>query len=223
MGVCVPNLWSSLFQSLESVFSLALHGAWRNQGERLTYPGPDPFGLAGAAENVNAGEVEPSSANTYRRGEALPVACTVPALAKDTAGVEPAGEAEKAAAANFEALIPLAQDKTVRGREVETPPQEGKRTRNPRPEPPPRKGKREVDALLQGNPNKGELKPDSPSQELSREDILSTRQGPSPWDLGGRPLRGHIIELKRACRGRQARRSRHRRPQQNTPGRPKMS
>ena len=104
----------------------------RNQGD------PDPFGLAGAAENVNAGEVEPSRVNAHEQGGgALPVAGTAPALAKNSAGVETAGEAEKAAAANFEALISLAQDKAVRGRKVETPPREGKRTHEPPPGPPP--------------------------------------------------------------------------------------
>ena len=88
---------------------------------------------------MNAGEVEPSSANAYERGGALLVAGTAPALAEDAAGVEPTGEAERAAAANFEALISLAQDKAVCGREVEMPPREGKRTHEPSPEPPPRR------------------------------------------------------------------------------------
>ena len=77
---------------------------------------------------MNAGRVKPSSVNAYKRGEALPVTGTALALAEDTAGVEPAGEAEKATAANFEALISLARDKAVHGREVQTPPREGKRT-----------------------------------------------------------------------------------------------
>jgi hypothetical protein len=43
-------------------------------------------------------------------------------LAESTAGVKLAGKAEKAIAAKHEALIPWAQDKAERGREVETPP-----------------------------------------------------------------------------------------------------
>jgi hypothetical protein len=72
-----------------------------------------------------------------------------PALAEHTAGVELAGEAEKAAAAKAEALISIVQNKAVRGREVEMPPQEGKRGDVP----PPQKGKRMYEpppeALLQ--------------------------------------------------------------------------
>ena len=102
-----------------------------------------------------------------------------PALAKDIAGAEPAGEAEKAATARPEALMSRAQDKAVRGREVKMPPQEGKCTHKPlpealpqkgerKPEAPPQKGEREADVLLQngehehkalpqGGPNEGKL------------------------------------------------------------------
>ena len=53
----------------------------------------------------------------------MPVAGTAPALADRTAGVEPAGEAEKAAAARPEARTFWAQDNARRGHEVETPQQ----------------------------------------------------------------------------------------------------
>ena len=83
---------------------------------------------------MGANEVKPLSVKAHERGRALPAVGTAPALAEDTAGVELAGEAEKAAAAKSEALISAAQNKVVRGREVEMPPQEGKRTYEPPPE-----------------------------------------------------------------------------------------
>ena len=86
------------------------------------------------AENADVSFPEPSSVDTHKRGGALPVVGTAPALAKDTAGAEPASEAEKAITARPEALISKAQDKAVRGHEVETPPQEGKRTHELPPE-----------------------------------------------------------------------------------------
>ena len=56
----------------------------------------DPFGLAGVAEKVDAGGVEPSGVDIHERGGALPVVGAAPALAERTAGVEPAGETERA-------------------------------------------------------------------------------------------------------------------------------
>ena len=52
-----------------------------------------------------------------------------PALAKGTAGVELAGEAERATATKPEALVPWANDKAVRGREMvpQEMPTEGER------------------------------------------------------------------------------------------------
>ena len=55
---------------------------------------------------------------------------TAPALAKDTAGIELAGGAEKAAAAKSEALISAAQNKVVCGREVKMPPQKVLRSKD---------------------------------------------------------------------------------------------
>jgi len=70
----------------------------------------------------------------------LPVVGAVPALAEGTAGVEPAGKAERAMAA----------------REVE---------RSPR--------------------------------EPSHEDVLSTWEGPGPWDPGGKSPKEHTFDSKR--------------------------
>jgi hypothetical protein len=71
-------------------------------------------------------------------GVALLVMGAAPALAKDTAGIELAGKAEKAATAKSEALISIAQNKAMHGCEVKMLPQEGKQGDMP----PPQKGKR---------------------------------------------------------------------------------
>ena len=52
---------------------------------------------------------------------------TTPVLADSTAGVELAGEAEKAITAKPEALVPGAHNEGGRGSEVEMPPYEGAR------------------------------------------------------------------------------------------------
>jgi hypothetical protein len=54
-------------------------------------------------------------------------------------------------------------------------------------------GKRKHGVTSQGNPNKGNHKPSLPSRASSHEDVLSTWEGPGPWDPGGR----HVSELKR--------------------------
>jgi len=46
--------------------------------------------------NTDAEEVEPPGVDAHERGGALPVVGAAPALAKGTAGVEPAGEAKRA-------------------------------------------------------------------------------------------------------------------------------
>ena len=76
--------------------------------------------------------------------------------------------------------------------------------------------------MVDASPHEDKHEP-GPPRESSREDDLCTWQGPSPWDPGGKPPRGHISSLKRACRGRQERRREHRRPQQEKPGRTKTS
>jgi hypothetical protein len=86
----------------------------RNAGETLStldnVPGfheaPDLFGPAGVAKNVDTGEVERADVDAHERWGALLPACTVTAIAGDIAGIEPAGEAERAAAAKSEVLVP---------------------------------------------------------------------------------------------------------------------
>ena len=48
------------------------------------------------AENVDMGEIEPLGLDAHKPGGAELVAGTAPVLAKSTAGVEPAGKAERA-------------------------------------------------------------------------------------------------------------------------------
>ena len=104
----------------------------------------DHLGPGAMAENADVRLPESSSVDTHERGGALLVVGAAPALAKDIAGAEPAGEAEKAAAARAEALMSRAQDKAVHGREVETLPQEGKCTHKPPPGALPQKGERKT-------------------------------------------------------------------------------
>ena len=94
---------------------------WRDQGERQHSPflpgdhgSPgdlDSLRLTCAVVDVDVEEVEPSGVDAHKRGGALLLVGATPALAEGTAGVEPAGEAEKAVAAKPEALVPRAQDK----------------------------------------------------------------------------------------------------------------
>lgn len=73
---------------------------------------PDPFGLAGMAENMDMGEVKPSHIDTHKQGGVLLVVGAATALAKGTASVKPTGEAEIAMAAKSKALAPWTQGKT---------------------------------------------------------------------------------------------------------------
>jgi len=102
--------------------------------------------------NTDARKVDPRAFTRTNEGErcrswalhqALPVVGAAPGLAEGTAGIEPAGEAERAAAAKSEALAPWTQGETRP--EVERLPREGKRVHEPLPEAPPRKREREVD------------------------------------------------------------------------------
>ena len=162
--------------------------------------GPDPFRLAGAVVNVDLQKVEPSCDNAHERGGALLVAGVALALAEGTASVEPAGKAEKAIAARPKALVPWAQDKAKRRHEVNKPPhkalpQKGERNaealsrkRKPeRPEALPPGGERKCGMMPQGNSNKAQREPDRLSREPSREEVLSTQEGPGPWDPRGPP------------------------------------
>jgi len=71
-----------------------------------------------------------------------------PALAKGTAGVEPASKAEKATAAKHEALVPWVQG--VAECDIEMLPGEGKHVYELLPEVLPRKGKHETETLSTG-------------------------------------------------------------------------
>ena len=104
---------------------------------------------------------------------------TAPALAENTAGVEPTGEAERAATAKPEALASGTQGKAMR--EVEPPPQEGgQELKAPlhkgrcKPEVLPPEGERECCMTPQGSPNEGKLEPSWPPQVSSREVTQST-------------------------------------------------
>ena len=124
----------------------------------------DSLGLVCTVADADAGRVEPSRVDAHEQGGVLPVTGAAPVLAEETAGVEPAGEAERAAAAKSEALAPWMLGETRRevktlregrrakvemlreGRcEVETLPREGRCVHEPPPEALPRKREREVD------------------------------------------------------------------------------
>src|SRR6267378_632895 len=59
----------------------------------------DSLGLVCTVTDADAGRVEPSRVDAHERGGVLPVTGAAPVLAEETAGVKPAGEAERAAAA----------------------------------------------------------------------------------------------------------------------------
>ena len=108
----------------------------------------DSLGLAWTVADMEARKVEPSGVDAHERGGALPVVGAAPVLAEGTAGVEPAGKAEKATAAKPEALVPWAQG--MAEREVEMLPGEGKHVHEPPPEVLPRKGKHETETPTTG-------------------------------------------------------------------------
>ncbi len=135
-----------------------------------------PFGLAGVADNADAGELEPLSIDAHERGGALPVAGAGPALAEGTAGVELAGKAEGAIAAKLEALVPWAQG--VADRKVERLPREGnlgKRVHQPRPEALPQKGERKPQVL----PPKGGCKPEALPRKGGRNHDVKPHGSPA--------------------------------------------
>ena len=70
------------------------------------------------AEIADAGEVEPPGVTPHEPRGALLVVGPAPPLAEGTSGVEPTGEAERAAAAKFEGLVSWAQG--VARQEVES-------------------------------------------------------------------------------------------------------
>ena len=103
----------------------------------------------------------------------MPVADAAPALAEGAGGIEPAGEAERAAAARPEALASWTQGEA--GREAEAPPGEGEQELKApplkgrgKPKALPPEGERELDAMPQGNPNEGEREVERLSREGKR-------------------------------------------------------
>jgi len=176
----------------------------------------DRLRLVCTVSNADARELEPSSVDAYERVGALPVVGAAPALAEGTAGVEPAGEAERAMAAKSEALAPWTQGETrheietpSRGegeraealpqgeRMLEAPPQKGSR----KPEALLPEGERELDASSRGGPNNGkrrsgrealpQCKRDPPPRRDPNEDVLAT------WYPGGESPRKQIFDSKR--------------------------
>src|SRR5712691_7564959 len=89
--------------------------AWDNSPILHGSPGDlDSLGLVCTVMDADAGRVEPSRVDAHEQGGVLPVTGAAPVLAEETAGVEPAGEAERAAAAKSEALAPWMQGETRR-------------------------------------------------------------------------------------------------------------
>ena len=66
-----------------------------------------------------------------------------------------------------------------------------------RPEAPPPDGERERGTMPQGTPNEGTCKPSSPSRQPSHDVVLSTWEGPGPWDPGGGPASERTVDSKR--------------------------
>jgi hypothetical protein len=131
-------------------------------------------------ENVGTGDVKSSNVNAHERWGVLLVVCTAPALAEDTAGVEPAGEAERATAARPEALVPWTQGEAKH--EFDARPQEMPTDGELRPpgcmheapppnarnmlEVPPRKDEHQRTTPAQGEPRR---KVKTPLRETERE------------------------------------------------------
>ena len=127
----------------------------------------DSLGLAAVAD-MEARKVEPSGVDAHERGGGAAGCRRCPVLAEETAGVEPTGAAERAAAAKSEALAPWTQGETRR--ELETLPREGKGVHEPPLEAPPRKREREVDKPKhEALPQKGERKPEALLRERECE------------------------------------------------------
>ncbi len=154
--------------------------------------------------DMGARKVEPSGVDTHERGGALLIVGDAQALAEGTAGVEPAGEAEKATAAKPEALVPWAQ--SVAKREVEILPGEGKHVHEPPPEVLPQKGKHEIKTPSTGESERTEVLPQGegmlevPAQEHRRKpEVLppngEREHGTTPQ---GCPNEGNC---KPSCRG----------------------
>ena len=131
------------------------------------------------AVDADTKEVEPSGVDEYERRGALSIVCAAPALAEGTAGVEPAGEAERAMAAKPEALASWVRGETRREVErlpMHEPPQKGRRKLEALPP----KG----DALPRGRPNKRQ------TQEWTRGSATGRAHGQGTATNGRMQTRG---------------------------------
>jgi len=81
------------------------------------------------------------------------------------------------------------------GQEIEALSRKGASAKCAKAWPPEGKGGHSM--TLQGNPIEGNCKPSWPLPELPCEDVLSTWEGPGPWDPGGGPAGKRIVNSKR--------------------------
>ena len=115
-----------------------------------------PFS-SGMPENVGAREVNHPCVDAHERGGLWPVVGAASALAKGTAGIEPAGKAEIATAAKLKALVPWVQGEP--GCEVDSLPQGDKVMYEPPPEALPPEGWCNHEPSLQKGECKQEVLP----------------------------------------------------------------
>ena len=121
---------------------------------------------SGVPENVGAREVDHPCVDAHERGGALAVVGAASALAKGTAGVEPAGKAEIPTAAKLGALVLWAQGEP--GREVDSLPQGDKVMYEPPPEALPPEGWRNHEPSSQKGKRKQEALPQKREFESAR-------------------------------------------------------
>ena len=159
-----PHMYSSKFPHHNShPYPLFCHHLTPSRARMRRERAPPPNGTPSTSA-LNAGNHPICVLKTLEEsGGALPVVVAAPALAESTAGVEPAGEAERAATARPEALASWTQGEA--GREVETPPGGGEQELKALPP----EGERKLDAMPQRNPNEGECDPDLLPREVACE------------------------------------------------------
>ena len=121
-----PKLWKPLdlhIEVLEKSGRASVSGDSPFLGDHGSPGDLDNLGPACTVANMDAEGVKRADIDVHKQGGTLPVMGAASALAEETAGVRPAGEAETATTAEPEALVLWAQDKAAH--EVETPPREG--------------------------------------------------------------------------------------------------
>jgi len=129
--------------------------------------------------------------------------------AKCTEALPPEGEHERGATPQGVAKRKAERPPREGEREADKPPPEAlpqKGKHNPEalsckrkvehPEAPPPDGEREHGTMPQGTPKEGTCKPSSPSRQPSHDVVLSTWEGPGPWDPGGGPAGERTIDSK---------------------------